>query len=221
MAVYGGPDIVTDGLVLCLNDKNLMPNNAWRNILLNSQYSGSTYSNSSWANNISEITICLFLQKKANDTGYASHPFNKWNGGTANASFVLYHFNNHLGTSPNDEGLFQWFGTSATSDNIYGTSGWKSISDSTKLLLNEYAFMCLQWKSTLGGQMWKNNVKVGSRQGGGGGNLGIGGSGGINIVSPLTGDNYTKIFSAFVYNRELTDSEILQNYKAFKGRFGL
>jgi hypothetical protein len=212
MSASINPDIITDGLVLCLDDKNLMTNNNWKDILIESQYSGSTHASASWANDISEITICLFLQKIGNDTEYARHPFNKWNDGTSNASFVLYHFHNYLGTSPNNEGLFQWLGTSAS---------WRGISDSTKLSLNEYAFICLQWKSALGGQLWKNNVKVGSRQGGGGGNLGIGGSGGINLVSPLTGDNYTKIFSAFIYNRELTDNEILQNYKALKGRFGL
>ena len=212
MSATINPDIVTDGLVLCLDDKNLMPNNAWRNILLNSQYSGSTYSNSSWANDIEEITICIFLQKTANDTEYARHPINKWNGGTPNASFVLYHFHNYLGQYPNNEGLFQWLGTSAS---------WRGISNSTTLLLNEYAFICLQWKSALGGQMWKNDVKVGSRQGGGGGNLGLGGSSDINIVSPLTGDGYTKIFSTSIYNRELQDDEILQNYKALKSRYGL
>lgn len=213
MSATINPDIVTDGLVLCLDDKNLMPNNAWRDILLNSQYSASTYSNASWANDIEEITICVFLQKTANDTEYARQPLNKWNNGYAsNASFVLYHFHNYQGNYPNNEGVFQWLGTSAT---------WRSISDSTKLLLNEYAFICLQWKSTIGGQMWKNDSKIGIRTGGGGGNTGISGSGSINIINPLTGDGYTKIFSASIYNRELQDDEILQNYKALKSRHGL
>lgn len=212
MAVYGGPDIVTDGLVFCLDDKYLMPNNAWKNILLNSQYSSSTYSNANWANNIEFITICLFLQKTANDTNYARQPFNKWNNGTSNASFVLYHFHNYLGQSPNNEGLFQWLGTSAT---------WRGISASTKLALNEKAFICLQWNSTTGGQMWKNDSKISNRTGGGGGNLGINGTGVTNIINPLTGDGYTKIFNVFVYQRELQDDEIIQNYNALKGRHNL
>lgn len=212
MSASVNPDIVTDGLVFCIDDKDLMPNGTWKDILLNSQYNTNTYATSEWSNNIDAITICVFVQKIGNSTGFASSLIQKMNNGTGNASFRLYHFNNYLGTTPQNEGVFYWYGTKNTS--------WGPIAYPFKLELNEKAFLCLQYNSTDGGIMWKNATKANNGTRFGGGTLGVNGSGDIFFTQPSTSTLHNFFFCT-MYNRELEDDEIIQNYKALKGRYGL
>lgn len=213
MSATINPDIVTDGLVLCLDDKNLMPNNAWRDILLNTQFTSAPYNSANWANNIEEITICIFLQKTGNSTEYASSPLTKWNTGTANTSFRLYHFHNYQGNNPQSEGLFYWYATKNTS--------WGPIAYPHYLELNEKAFLCLQYNSVDGGLFWKNTNKANYGTRFGGGTLGVNGDGPIYFINPISGDGKQIVYSYHIYDRELQDDEILQNYKALKSRHGL
>lgn len=213
MSASINPDIVTDGLVLCLDDKSLMPNNAWRDILLNSEYNVNTYSIAEWANNIEAITICVFVQKTGNGTGFATYPITKMNNGTSNASFRLYHFNDYQGTTPGNEGLFYWYATKNTS--------WGPIAYPHYLELNEKAFLCLQYNAVDGGLHWKNTSKAANGVRFGSGTLGLSGNGPISVTNPIEGNGFHKLFACSIYNRELQDDEILQNYKALKSRYGL
>ena len=216
MAISGGPDIVEDGLVLYLDtaDPNsLPPGQSIKDLVTGTAFSGGSYSSADWANNIIEITICLWWKKVGNATSYATNPINKFNGSTSRASFVLYHFHNYNSTAPNSEGVMRWYANKA--------GAWGSISSSYTATLNETAFTVLQYNASTGGQMWKNNNKIGPRSPGG--NLGTTGSGygGIGFTGLTESNSTTNVFSASLYDRELTDDEILQNYNATKGRYGL
>jgi hypothetical protein len=214
MSASVNPDIVTDGLVLCLDDKDLMPNGSWKDILLNQTLNGATYANSVWSNNIEALTVCIFMEKIGNSTSFASYLISKMNSGTSNASFRLYHFHNYLGNSPNMEGVMYWYGTKNTT--------WGPLAYPVSLSLNEKAFLCLQYNAVDGGIMWKNTTKASNGIRFGSGVLGVNGNGNIDsIPTPITGNGLSKGFYYAIYNRELQDIEVLQNYKALKGRYGL
>ena len=216
MAISGGPDIVEDGLVLYLDtaDPNsLPPGQSIKDLVTGTTFSGGSYSEADWANDISEITICLWWEKVGNSTGYSTWPVSKFNGSTDRASFVLYHFHNY--NNNNQDGVMTWIANSG------GT--WRGIGSSYRVALNEKVMTVLQFNASKGGgQMWKNNTKIGSR-GGGAYNLGITGSGygGINFTGLGGGNATTHVYAVSFYDRELSDEEIVQNYNATKGRFGL
>ena len=69
-----------------------------------SSFSDYNIGNPSFTNNVSEITVCVLLEKLYSTTNnYAYHPLSKWNSGyNVNASFVLYQFDNY-------DGKFQTF----------------------------------------------------------------------------------------------------------------
>ena len=98
MAFGNGPKIITSGLVdaYCSADKNSYPGtgDTWYSLI----NGGTSPGDPSWANNVSQITIQLWIEKVGTGTGYANHPVNKWNSGyNVNASFILYHFENYQG----------------------------------------------------------------------------------------------------------------------------
>ena len=211
MAIQGGPDIVEDGLVLHLDERDInsyLSGQYTKDLVTGQTYSGSNYTSADWANGVSQITISLWLKKTGNSTIYANNQiFAKWNSGTSNCSFTLYHFHNFNGTSPNSEGLLSWYANRGGS--------WGAISGGTHLTIGDTANIVLQYNN--GGFMWHNGVRLGSRTSSG--NLGSG-SGGINTIFG-SNNATTKLFSVTCHGRELTDEEIRQNYNATKGRFGL
>jgi hypothetical protein len=213
MSASVNPDIVTDGLVLCADDKDLMPNGAWKDILLDSALTSTPYNTASWANDIEAITIMIFMKKTGNSTQYSSSPLSKMNTGTGNASFRLYHFHNYQGNSPQSEGVMYWYGTRNTS--------WAPLAYPVFLTLGETAMIALQYNSTTGGIMWKNITKANNGTRFGSEILGVGGNGPISFINPTTGDGKQIAYSYHIYNRELEDYEIIQNYNALKGRYGL
>jgi hypothetical protein len=214
---YDFPSIVTDGLVMAfdLNYSGSYPNNTGPTVydlMSNNSFNGTIYGNPSWANNISQLTICLLLTKTSTGTGYANHPINKWNTAyNVNASFILYHFENYLGN--NQDGVLGWYGCGTN-------SGWANIGTYgfTTLTVGQTKWVALQYNSTQGGQSWVNGSKSGGRSG----NNGILGSTSsatydFQIYMPdQIGTGY--INHILFYNRELTDSEMTQNYNAVSSR---
>jgi hypothetical protein len=133
MAGSTGPDLVQDGLVLAYDDidKNSYPvgiGNKMNDLagVSNLQLSANGVSNSSgliWANNITNITISILLEKVTTTTEYAYHPISKWGATLVFASFVLYHFGNYLGNG--DDGSIRWYG---------GASGsWSGLCEHGKM----------------------------------------------------------------------------------------
>lgn len=186
----------------------------WYDMNSYTQYTGGDGGNPSWANNTSEITICVLIEKTGYSTGYANHPINKWNSGyNVNASFVLYHFEDYQGN--NADGFMQWYGY--TSDN-----GWCGLTQGYggfRLAVGQIAYVCMQYKSSNGGgQMWMNGNKIGVRSGASG-NIGPNNSGysTMGIYGPLGGGT-SKVHQVLFYNRELSDDEMTQNYNAVSSR---
>lgn len=215
MATKGGPNIVKEGLVLYYDryNQNSYPTgigNKMNDIsgVTNLQLSANGVGSSSgltWANNVTNITISLLLEKTGTGTGYANHPINKWSGTLETASFILYHFENYQGNG--QDGVLGWL---AGAGNV-----WKYISPygfgimTTGNIWN----IVLQYNSTLGGQAWINGNKAGGRTGSG--VLGIGGSSGdIGIYGP-DGAITSKVHQVMFYNRQLTDDEIINNYNVY------
>lgn len=208
MGVNYNLTIPIDRLEICLDAGNIKSypgsGTSWKNLKTNTAFNGADYATSTWANNIQTMTICTVVEKIGDDPNYATHPINKWNSGTSNASFVLYHFG-----ATGGQGNF----------NFYYTCGsvW-SGQYVTTLSIGQKAHMAFQWNSALGGQVWLNGAKVGSRANSG--LLGVAGTGNITVVAP-TVDAYTKVHHASIYSKELSDDEVIQHYKSIGKRFGL
>ena len=184
----------------------------WYNMIDYTSYTNADAGNQSWANNVSEITICILLEKVGTGTGYANHPINKWNSGyNVNASFILYHFENYENNG--QDGLLGWYG------NTVG-NGWTNIVGGFPTMVSgEIAQIVLQFNvANGGGQMWKNGVKIGGRAGTTG-NLGAPTNpySTMGISGPLQSST-SKVHQVLFYNRELTDAEIIQNYNAISSR---
>lgn len=180
-----------------------------------------TWSNanvSSWANDISEITIFSLMHVLCAHTGYAEHPISKWNSSYANnASFILYHFGNYLGNG--SQLKFRWYGNQTAGD----ASGWASISDDVVLEPGATYLLTLQCAAPGSSQLWVNNVKSGSAVNLTG-NLGQTSSGSslgnMTTFIPPGGSYYRNAYNEAiaVYNRKLTDDEVKYTYEVYKGR---
>jgi hypothetical protein len=162
-----------------------------------------------WANNVTNITISLLLEKTGTGTGYANHPVNKWSGTLETASFILYHFENYQ--SNGQDGVLGWL---AGAGNV-----WQYVSPYGfgVMVTGNIWNVVLQYNSSLGGQAWINGVKAGGRTGSG--ILGNGGSSSdIGIYGP-DGAVTSKVHQLMFYNRQLSDTEIVDNYNAiYKSR---
>lgn len=219
--LYYRSQIVTTGLQSAFDSANVVShksnftNNYWADLTNTSNIQGGFGNgNPSWANNINEITICALIEKtSASNNNYACHPINKWNAQySLNASFVLYFFDNYYGNG--SDGLIGWYG--------YATdNGWTDITAgnySYRMNPGEIAHIVLQRNSS-GGQLWVNGEKIGNK-GGGTGLLGpsnVYATYDMGIYGPQPAA-WAKVHQALFYNRELTDNEIRQNFKAVQHR---
>lgn len=213
MSTVGGPKILQSGIVSCLDigDRNCYSGSgsSMQDTVLNATWVDSTSGpNPSWANDISNITICVLLQKTGVLTGYASHPVNKWNGGTGNASFVLYQFGNYNNNGA--DGVFGWYFTRES-------AGWGGISVTT-LAVGQFAHMSFEYNTSTGASVYLNGNIVGTAAAAG--RLGVGGASNIIVHGP--GDNgHTKVHHISMYNRSLSAREIKSNYNVLKSRWSL
>ena len=81
----------------------------------------------------------------------------------------------------------------------------------------ETAFICLQYDSTNGGDLWKNGVKIGT--GTASGTIATNTSP-LGIISQeYGGEQYVKVQEAYVYVKELTDQQILDLYNSTKMKY--
>jgi hypothetical protein len=213
MAGSAGPDLVQNGLVLAYDDSdknsyptgigNKMNDLAGVNNLQLSSYGVGSSAGLTWANNITNITISILLEKTATTTEYAYHPVSKWGATLGVTSFVLYHFGNYQGNGA--DGTIAWYAGS--------NGGWAYMCGHGTMVTGNIWNLVFQFNSSTGVQPWTNGAKVGGRNTGG--TLGSGGSSSdIAIYGPDT--NVTnKVHQILFYNRELTDAEILQNYNVY------
>ena len=213
------PAIITSGLDMAMDSSSTLsyPLNGGtiNDMVAGNSYSGLNFGNPSWANGITDLTVCALITKTHTGTGYANHPINKWNSGyNVNASFILYHFENYLGNG--QDGVLGWYG--------YGSnSGWANIGTYgfTTMTVGQTSWVALQYNSIQGGQAWVNGNKAGGRSGNNG-TLGPTSSPASNmeIYMPFEGSQIGTgyISHMLFYGRELTDAELTQNYNAVSSR---
>jgi len=213
MAVFAGPKIVNDDLKSAFditNNKSYSGSGGtWTDIVRNISYTdpvSAGVGNETWMGSESTgITISIVINKIATFVGYAEQPVSKWSG-TTDSSFTLYHFGTTAGGVINN--IF-WYA------NVGGT--WRDISGRLVAVNgNKYA-ITLQYNDTSGGQMWVNGAKLGGR---------VGSGARANSTSPLkiigpTGSASSKVENFYMWNRELSDSEIQRNFEAIRGRYGI
>lgn len=213
MGVNYNPKIVTDGLGFCIDSGNVKSysgagSTQYELITRASSVNGTDYAGS-FFNGLSGFTGFCVLDITGTDTSYAYNPISKWNTGTTDASFVLYHFqqfNNNVNT--NDLG---WYA------NAGGT--WTSLGNIYDGTVGRY-ITTMQYGSSVGGQHWINGSRLGSRSGARG-NLGTG-TGTIVVDGHIAGRaGIHKVLFVALYNRELSDSEIDINHVTLKRRYGI
>jgi hypothetical protein len=213
MAVYGGPDIITDGLVLHLDAANSKSypgsGNTWfdlsgndENILLGSSVSfvdsfagvlnfpkdANGYGRNTTLNlRSSNYTVMSFVRKNLlEDSGRTiAAYYNNWLLGHHDTTYGDYYANGWV------------YAGAGTSDTI-----WRMFTGTGHITNDVY-------------NLYINN------------NFVIGGSGGSqgphgwNLNSQYSQYSDCQISNLICYNRVLSLSEIQQNYNALKGRFGL
>lgn len=213
MGVAYNTKIATAGLQFCVDSGNVKsysgPASTQIDLITRSSSTDGTYANNPLLSGMSGFTGFCVLDITGTDTGYAYNPISKWNNGTADASFALYHFqqyNNNVNT--NDLG---WYA------NAGGT--WTSLGNLYDGTVGRY-ITTMQYGSSVGGQHWINGSKLGSRSGARG-NLGTG-TGSIVVDGHVSGRaGIHKVLFVALYNRELSDSEIDMNHVILKRRYGV
>jgi hypothetical protein len=213
MGTSYNPRIVMDGLQFCVDSGNARSysgsGSTQTDLVSKLTSTDGTYSSLSSLNGMSGFTGFCVLDITGTDTGYAYNPVSKWNSGTADASFALYHFqqfNNNVNT--NDLG---WYA------NAGGT--WSNIGYVYNTTVGRY-ISTIQYSSSLGGKHYINGTDIYGRTPARG-NLGSG-SGVIAVDGHITGRaGIHKILYVALYNRELSDSEIVINHAVLKSRFGV
>jgi hypothetical protein len=165
-----------------------------------------------WMNaGVGSITLTVAIKKLTGIPVYAVNPLTKYTNTTDN-TFSWYVFGNNAGTTPSEDGRLSLY------SNAGGT--WGGIGSSYVIALNETVIATVQYNSASGGQLWINGVKSGTRTG----RTGIFGTATntspIVVFTPPATSTLTMYYSS-IYDRELTDSEIIQNFNALRGRYWL
>jgi hypothetical protein len=223
MSCAGGPDLVTNGLVLCLDaaDKQSysgsgsiwtdLSNQSSNATLVNSptfssnnkgiiQFNGSTqYAISTSTNkSFTALTFIVFFYRITTGNAGAGILFNRGGGGNVTGMNICYPNLNNLG--------YHW------NDDSYNYDSGLSVP------LNAWSYCALSVNSTsalfcVNGNFVNRTFGHGSTSIGGGLQIG---------ADPAAGRYYQSNFAlACLYNRALSSNEILQNHKALKGRFQL
>lgn len=213
MAIFSGPDIDNNDLRIVFDKTNSKSYSgsgaAWTDIVRNTTYTdtvGAGAGNEAWMGSASSgITISLVVHKLSTFVGYAEQPISKWSG-TTDASFTLYHFGTTSGAVVDN--LF-WYA------NVGGT--WRDISGRLVGVNGTKYAITLQYNDASGGQMWVNGNKLGAR---------IGSGARANSTAPLRiigpdGSAASVVENCYIWNRELSDSEIQQNFEASRGRYSI
>lgn len=215
MGTHYNPKMVTSGLRLCTDVSNTKSYTTGTTIT--DMITGGSSTNSipnasvSWMNaGVSAASFVVVIKRLTNNAGYALNPFYKY-ADTTNNTFNMYMFGNFAGANAADEGRIMWYA------NRGGT--WNTISGSYVTAINETVIVQLQYNSSTGGQLWINGTATGARAG-----SGILGSSAntsnLTIHTPGTSSIATVYYTA-IYDRELSSSEVFQNYAALRGRFGV
>jgi len=227
MAAHAGPNISTDSLRIIVdntNEKGVIDNNYYNLVDLSDD---NTFDQQDWMTGLTQFSACLTIEILGTNTTYAYHPINRWgNNGTSTASFVLYHFQQY--TSPTkfdgNTNKFAWYG------NVNGR-GWFEFSGAYPRFSEHPKTHWIGVQYWVEGtnyhcQRWVDGSKDGSMTtvslNGGTGALGSG-TGGVSIQGSPN-NNYNGIHwlkQASIYDRKISDAEMLQQWGVARAKHGL
>lgn len=229
MAVYGGPDIVTDGLVLHLDAGNSKSypgsGNTWYDLSENNNHfilhNGAYWSNSSINfdgvdDNIGRSATSS-LQLKGNKTLEFWFNHNSTCGdyqGTLIRAGLGADAIYYLSSNMNNKLAFQWY-----------NNGFLTVYSSSTYSLNTFNHGCFVMEE-LSGTFYINGNFAGSAtvstpSPASASLIGIGATRSGASVGTTAQDLCGQIAISKVYNIPLSHNQINQNYLALKGRFGL
>lgn len=235
MSVFGGPKVVTDNLILCLDAGNkksypgtgtvwydLTTNNNNFNILATA-YNAAGYMDFNGSYGIAKNTSDISL---SDATGVTYHLVTRIKNSSADwRTLTRSYVNDHhiiieyggwnIGMYDNDASGFLGTGFSQQSLPGYGTTAWIQIYWRWQNSSPYYQFSYNDTPTVTRGTITNVNSSY---------NRGFGAIGGYHNgdTTPSNAAQYWGDIAYFaVYNRFLNNSELLQNFNALKGRFNL
>lgn len=214
MSLAHSPSIVTNGLRHCtdgINTKSYVSGNTIKDLITGASGTNSIPNSvCTWMNNgVNAITITLALTRLTNNAGYSIKPFTKY-AGTTNNTFSIYLFGNNAGGQPALEGNLRLYS--------YVGGAWNDVGSNYNTVIGAPVIAVWQYNSTTGGQLWINGAKVGTRTRTG--TFGSVNTSDVAIFNP-TSSSVANIHYSSIYDRELSDIEIKQNFNALRGRYSL
>jgi len=218
MALIHSPNVITNGLVLCLDAANIK------------SYSGSGSTWTDLSGNGNNVTLFNFPAYSTLNGGMLT--FNGSYGVTSSTSVLsstaytkiawfrfagLGGANNIMSGNGGDHAF--WGGNSTKLRAGHQNTGYVALESTTNLVVNTWYFGAVTFNTTTGWKLYLNGILEATSSNtttfNGVGNIEIGGFGGAaNLL-------YGNVAIASVYNRVLTDVEIQQNFNVMRGRFGL
>jgi len=238
MAVYAGPEVVTDGLVLSLdagNSRSYGNDTTWRDVSGKGNngtiYNGPTYSSANGgsllfdgSNDTVEVlhnaasmdfsaaqTLCIWLKPTHTGSNTARrNPYSQAYGGPGTLTYEAVSCCGPVHT-------FNYF------FGISGIDGGTYVNRNSvfTVVASELAFICVTRNQAANTCNWYKNGILQSAQDAGGYASTANGTNKIVVGSGYAGVWLGNIYSTVVYNRALSAAEVAQNYAATRGRFGL
>jgi len=225
MSVFGGPSIVTSGLVLELDAANSKSysgsGTTWNDLSGNSKTGTLVNSPTYNANGVfsfsgsNNITIPAVLP-----AGTSKYTMGAWWYPTVNAFQVVYEQNSATQINNRRSAIL-------ILSTLWGFNGENNDAhDKVPVVLNQWVNGVITVDTTDGTnpiKIYQNGLLYWQgNSGGGASNLNIG-DGSSSIAKKIPGSEYLTggVSNVFVYNRVLTAEEILQNFNSHRGRYGL
>jgi len=214
---YGG--IVKDGLVLDLDaakrDSYPGAGTVWSDISGNGYIgvltNGPTYNSSNGGSIVFDgSNDCVVISSNSNVLSKTSYTKISW-------FYITSYLYNIISGGNSGQHAFWLAGTSNLRAGHNGS--WSTVVSTTNLSLNTWYFGAVTFNTTTGWKLYVNGLPESTSSD----TTTYTGNDEVLIGSYATGTNVFggRIAVAQVYNRVLSDSEILQNYNAVKGRYGL
>jgi hypothetical protein len=216
-----GPKIATNGLVLYLDtaDKKSYSGsgNNWFDLSGNSRVgvltNGPTFNSSNGGNIVFDgSNDCIVIDSNASILSTTAYTKTAWFYATSFAT------NNNIISGGNSGQHAFWL--QATNRLYSGHNGnWSTVASSSTLSLNTWYYGAVTFNTTNGWVLYLNGYQENTNAS----TTTFTGNGEILVGAYGTGSNcFTgRVASVSIYNRILSASEILQNFNATRGRFGI
>ena len=173
-------------------------------IVFNGTNSVATVSFSAAMNFSAAQTICIWMRPATGATGARRNPYNQAYAGSGTL------------THEPDGSINYFFGTGGGDNTPY-----VGRNSTFKVAENETAFITATRNQGSNIQNWYKNGILWQQWDAGGYSATANGTSNISIGSGYAGAFVGNIYTAMIYNVELTPAEVEQNFQAMRGRFGL